>query len=131
MTVTNPMVLEQLRALRASIAVTSDPLRRSYLVREYMSWLLEDCQHSPKKYSNSDALDLIRDVATEFKQDYKFVRSKDEAGGGIILVLTKSPEEFWNYEQNKGVVQVGADGQYLGFVARSHGADTIQGSKAF
>lgn len=125
----SPFLTSQVSALHGKIGMETDPIRKSFKVREWIHWLTEDVQHRPGAYSNGDTLDILRDAATEFRMDYKFVR--DAKQPHVIIILVKSPEEPWNYESNGGAVDVmGRDNQYMGWVDRSRGAGSIRGSKA-
>lgn len=125
----SPFMASQIARMREIIAGANDPVDRGLAVRTWIHWLLADVQSNPARYSNGDTLDIIRDAATEFQMDYKFQRASNQPH--IIIVLVKAKEERWNYELNNGVVNVeGLDNQYMGYVDRSHGAQTVQGSKA-
>jgi len=118
----NPAVSREIARLDQMLAGEVDPVRRAFLVRSRLSFLLGDCAVHPQNYSNSDVLDLMRDVAKAFKMEFKVVR--DARQPHIIHVFVKAPEETWDFRP--GVTDCA---QWMGWVERSHGADTIQGSK--
>lgn len=118
----NPAVSREIAAIDQALAATTDELRKAHLVRSRLSFLMSDCVQNAAKYSNSDVLDLVRDVAKAFKMQFKVFR--DERQRHIIHFFVKSPMEVWDLRPG-----IPACAQWLGYVERSHGAGGIQGSR--
>jgi len=118
----NPALSREIAQLDRQLAGCVDPMKRAYLVRTRISFLLVDTSKHPDRYNNADTLDLIRDIATAFKMEFKVIR--DERQRQLLHVFVHGQFEEKNFKPNQN------NSAWMGWCERSHGAQGIQGSKA-